>query len=45
MYDRVFQEGLKARQSRMDVDLPFAAQLGVELSEEEKAKKEKKKVR
>lgn len=33
------QEGLKAQQSRMDVDLPFAARLGVETSDEDKNKK------
>ncbi|CAM9739519.1 unnamed protein product, partial [Ectocarpus sp. 12 AP-2014] len=33
------QEGLKAQQSRMDVDLPFAARLGVETSDEDRDKK------
>lgn len=33
------QEGLKARQSRMDVDLPIAARLGVETTEDDKNKK------
>ncbi|CAN0290514.1 unnamed protein product [Ascophyllum nodosum] len=33
------QEGLKARQSRMDVDLPIAARLGVEVTDDDKNKK------
>lgn len=33
------QEGLKAQQSRMDVDLPFAARLGVETTDSDKNKK------
>lgn len=36
----ILQEGLKAQQSRMDVDLPFAARLGVETSDgDDKGKK------
>lgn len=35
----VEQEGLKAQQSRMDVDLPFAARLGVETTDDDKGKK------
>ena len=33
------QEGLKAQRSRMDIDLPFAARLGVETADGEKDKK------
>lgn len=33
------QEGLKGQRSRMDVDLPFAARLGVETADGDKDKK------